>query len=47
MSRYQPAPIHLARRPAFYDAVQAAEFPKSILRYRNEAAASTIGLDSL
>ena len=47
MSRYQPAPIHLALGTAFYDAVQAAEFPKSILRYRNEAAASAIGLDSL
>ncbi|MEC7244129.1 MAG: protein adenylyltransferase SelO family protein, partial [Pseudomonadota bacterium] len=47
MSRYQPAPIHLALGTAFYDAVQAAEFPKSILRYRNDAAASAIGLDSL
>ena len=28
-------------------AVQAAEFPKSILRYRNDEAASAIGLDSL
>ena len=34
MSRYQPAPIHLVLGTAFYDAVQAAEFPKSILRYR-------------
>ncbi|NBX06543.1 MAG: tRNA uridine-5-carboxymethylaminomethyl(34) synthesis enzyme MnmG, partial [Proteobacteria bacterium] len=47
MSRYQPAPIHLALGTAFYDAVQAAEFPKSILRYRNDEAASAIGLDSL
>jgi len=47
MSRYQPAPIHLALGTAFYDAVRAAEFPKSILRYRNDAAASAIGLDSL
>ena len=32
---------------AFYTTVKAAEFPKHILRYRNQTAAETVGLDSL
>ena len=31
----------------FYDPVEAAEFPKHILRYRDDRAAKTIGLDGL
>jgi serine/tyrosine/threonine adenylyltransferase len=31
----------------FYDAVRAADFPKTILRYRNQHAASSIGLGHL
>lgn len=33
--------------PDFYDEVEAARFPKAILRYRNQAAAKQIGLDNL
>ena len=31
----------------FYDAVTAADFPKTILRYRNDAAAKSVGLSRL
>lgn len=31
----------------FYDAVKAADFPKTVLRYRNDAAAETVGLGGL
>lgn len=31
----------------FYDPVQAANFPKTILRYRNQKAATSVGLDGL
>jgi uncharacterized protein YdiU (UPF0061 family) len=31
----------------FYDAVQAADFPQTILRFRNDRAAATVGLDDL
>ena len=33
--------------PAFYDAVAPADFPQTILRFRNDRAAATIGLDTL
>ena len=33
--------------PDFYDPVKAADFPKTILRYRNDAAARSIGLGAL
>lgn len=32
---------------AFYDAVAAADFPKTVLRYRNDKAAGSVGLDGL
>jgi uncharacterized protein YdiU (UPF0061 family) len=32
---------------AFYDAVRPAEFPEHILRYRNQRAAASVGLDLL
>jgi serine/tyrosine/threonine adenylyltransferase len=33
--------------PDFYDPVEAAPFPQTILRYRNQSAAAEIGLDPL
>ena len=33
--------------PAFSDPVEPADFPKTILRYRNDRAAETVGLDQL
>jgi uncharacterized protein YdiU (UPF0061 family) len=33
--------------PAFYEGVEAAKFPALKLRYRNQAAARTVGLDGL
>ena len=33
--------------PEFYDPVQAADFPKTVLRYRNQDAAQSVGLGGL
>jgi len=44
---YQPEQAFLDLGPGFGDPVEAASFPKAILRYRNDRAAATIGLDSL
>ena len=44
---YRPNVVHTRLGDAFYDAVQPAEFPKHVLRYRNDAAARTVGLDML
>ncbi|MEW7006941.1 protein adenylyltransferase SelO [Lentilitoribacter sp. EG35] len=44
---YQPAPLHLKLGEKFYDEVKPANFPDTILRYRNQTAAETIGLDTL
>ena len=45
--RYQPSAVHRDLGEAFYDDVAAADFPQTILRYRNDRAAATVGLDSL
>ncbi|MBV8972263.1 MAG: YdiU family protein [Sphingomonadaceae bacterium] len=37
----------LALGPAFYDPVRPADFPQALLRFRNDRAAATIGLDGL
>lgn len=39
--------IHEALGPAFYDVVEAAEFPEARLRFRNDRWAARIGLDQL
>jgi uncharacterized protein YdiU (UPF0061 family) len=44
---YQPAPSFTALGRDFYDPVPAAEFPSHQLRYRNDRAAATVGLDGL
>lgn len=44
---YRPESIHLALGDAFYDRVQAADFPHRILRYRNDRWTKRVGLDAL
>ncbi len=46
-SHYHADPRHLRLGEAFYDAVQAADFPKAILRFRNEDWAARVGLENL
>ena len=46
-SHYRASTSHAALGPEFYDVVAAAEFPDHILRYRNQRAAKTVGLDTL
>ncbi|MDV6332799.1 YdiU family protein [Asticcacaulis sp. 201] len=44
---YRPAPL-LSRSPlAVHDTVTAADFPQATLRYRNDRAAQSVGLDDL
>jgi len=44
---YRPDPKFPALGEEFADAVEAAQFPEAILRYRNDRAAASIGLDGL
>ena len=44
---YRPDPRFMALGPEFADEVEPAGFPKSILRFRNDRAAATVGLDGL
>ncbi|WND01417.1 YdiU family protein [Temperatibacter marinus] len=44
---YSPDPRYLTLGEGFGDSVHAATFPKHILRWRNDKAAKTIGLDHL
>jgi uncharacterized protein YdiU (UPF0061 family) len=44
---YRPDPRFADLGPEFADAVEPAAFPKTILRFRNQRAAASIGLDSL
>lgn len=46
-SAYRADPRFPALGPEFADPVQAADFPKAILRYRNDRAAATVGLEGL
>jgi uncharacterized protein YdiU (UPF0061 family) len=46
-SAYRPDPAFPNLGPEFADAVQAADFPQTILRFRNQRAAATVGLDTL
>jgi uncharacterized protein YdiU (UPF0061 family) len=43
----KPSTSHLALGAEFYDPVTPARFPGHILRYRNQRAAATVGLDQL
>ena len=44
---YKAEPRHASLGPAFYDEVEAASFPKALLRFRNDRWARRIGLDGL
>ena len=44
---YRPDPQFPALGAEFADPVEAARFPQTILRYRNDRAAATVGLDTL
>jgi uncharacterized protein YdiU (UPF0061 family) len=44
---YRPDPQFPALGPDYADPVRAADFPKTLLRYRNDRAAATVGLDGL
>jgi serine/tyrosine/threonine adenylyltransferase len=43
----KPSTAHLALGEAFYDRVTPATFPELTLRYRNQRAAASVGLDTL
>lgn len=44
---YRPDPRFPALGAEFADPVRPAEFPQTVLRFRNDRAAATVGLDSL
>ncbi len=44
---YRPQPAIYELGNEFYDPVEAADFPKTILRYRDDHAAKSVGLDRL
>jgi uncharacterized protein YdiU (UPF0061 family) len=44
---YRPVTLHTALGDGFYDPVRPAPFPEHILRYRNQRAARSVGLDHL
>jgi len=44
---YQPDPVFLTLGQGYGDPVEASAFPKTILRYRNDRAAKTVGLHEL
>ena len=43
----KPSTSHAKLGPAFYDEVTPAQFPQLTLRYRNQRAAASVGLDGL
>ncbi len=43
----KPRTDHARLGEGFFDPVQPARFPQHILRYRNQRAAASIGLDAL
>ena len=44
---YRPEPRFIDLGPDYSDAVQAADFPQTILRFRNDRAAAEVGLEGL
>ena len=46
-ARYRPATAILELGDGFYDPVEAAAFPETRLRYRNDRAAASVGLGTL
>ena len=47
MTPYRPRTTHADLGPDLFDPVIPARFPEHILRYRNQRAAATVGLDTL
>ena len=47
MTSFKPAQNHLSLGDAFFDRVQPADFPKTILRHRDQRWARRVGLDEL
>ncbi|WP_439544732.1 protein adenylyltransferase SelO family protein [Sandarakinorhabdus sp.] len=47
MTRFQPETSILSLGPDFFDPVTAADFPQTNLRFRNDRAAASVGLDQL
>lgn len=47
MTAYRPEPRLAQSGLDLFDAVAAADFPQTVLRYRNDRAAASIGLDGL
>ncbi|GAA0582607.1 protein adenylyltransferase SelO family protein [Caenispirillum bisanense] len=45
--RYRPDPRHADLDTRFHDPVEAAAFPQHVLRFRNDRAAATVGLEAL
>lgn len=46
-ARYRPDPRHLLLGESFFDAVQPAQFPQHLLRFRNQRWAERVGLGTL
>jgi len=46
-SSFRPAGVHAALGVEFFDPVHAVTFPEHILRYRNQNAAASVGLEKL
>lgn len=46
-ARYRPDPRFMTLGPEFADPVTAAEFPETLLRFRNQRAADSVGLGDL
>ena len=46
-SPYRPATAILELGGDYYDAVEAADFPRTVLRFRNDRWAAAVGLDGL
>jgi len=44
---YRPDPVFMRLGPEFADPVVPADFPQTLLRFRNDRAAATVGLDGL
>jgi uncharacterized protein YdiU (UPF0061 family) len=44
---YRPDPVFMRLGPDFADPVAPADFPETILRFRNDRAASSVGLEGL
>ena len=44
---YRPGPRFLRLGDQFADPVAAADFPLTVLRFRNDRAAATVGLETL